>query len=302
MKNLKIETVDLAQLKALHESGKLVGAFKTSATDYHNAPGMSSSTLLKVDDAPAVYQHYRENPEEATDAQEFGQLLHTLTLEPEAVSERYAVAPPEIDRRGTKAWNEFAAKNVGKIHLKHAGEYGFARAEKIAKAAREHSRASLLEGLKEISFFWKDPKTGILCKCRPDNLTMKGAIVDYKSAEAIYPARAWSSQVYKYGYHVQAAFYLDGVVHALEQSGHSLNEFPVPKHFVHYAQSKQGPYLVKPWAIGESSLQLGRRKVEELLQTVLKCEKSGVYPGYPESIEVIECPEYAWKDETDEGS
>lgn len=293
----KVEKADLAKLKKLHEEGKLVGVFETSSEDYHNAPGISKSALDDIAKAPAAYDYLRRNPDEPTEEMEFGQVLHCLVLEPEKFQERYAVAPESIERRGTKDWNAFVAANPGKQHLKHGGERGFAAAEKIAKAARAHSRVALLAGLKELSFFWKDPTTGILCKCRPDNLTVKGVITDYKTCQLAYPARAWARQVLTYRIHVQAAFYLDGVVHALEQAGMSKVGFPVPKHFVTYAQEKTGPYLVKPWLIAEASVALGRRAYQEDLRVIKSCETSMHWPGYPESIEEVNCPEYAWENE-----
>lgn len=295
---MNIKKATLGDLLALHADGKLVGVFETSAEDYHNAPGLSNTSLGDVAQAPAVYDYNRKNPIDETESLLFGRVLHKLILEPETFFESFAVAPEDCDRRGTKKWNEFVLANPGKVVIKaNDGASSFAIAKQIADVARAHSKSPLLEGYRELSFFWKDPRTGILCKCRPDVLTLKGVIVDYKSAQTVYPSRVWSSHLFAYRYHVQAAFNLDGIVHALEQSGAGLADFPLPKAFVHYAQEKTAPFLVKAWKVGDATISLGRREYEKNLQTIKECEAKGEYPGYPETIEEIEAPEYAWKDE-----
>ena len=291
---MKVQKADLAKLKELHEAGKLCGVFETTAEDYHNAPGVSSTSLDRVLVSPATYKYFQENPEPVSEAVEHGRILHTLILEPQLFDAQYAVAPEELERRGTKAWSEFVSKNPGRHHIK-ANE--FLRAKQMAEVARAHSRAALLTGLKELSFFWKDAKTGILCKCRPDNLTAKGVIVDYKSTEKAFPKESWARSMAIYGYHMQGALYLDGVVNALAQSETVIEGFEPPKAFVYYAQEKSAPFLVKPWLLGEASLELGRRQYQAALEKIVECEKSGVWPGYPEQVDKVECPEWCWKEE-----
>lgn len=293
---MKVEKADLAKLKKLHEEGKLFGVFETSAEDYHNAPGLSSTSLKRVLISPATYQYFQKNPEPISEAIEHGRILHTLILEPEKFDSIYAVAPEELERRGTNAWKDFVSKNPGKHHIK-ANE--FSNAKQMAEVARNHSRATLLAGLKELSFFWKDPKTGILCKCRPDVLTQKGVIVDYKSTERAYPETEWARSMARYQYHMQSAFYMDGVVHALEQSGIDLGIEPL-KAFVFYAQEKSAPFLVKPWLLGQPSMELGRRQYQQAIDKIVECEASGVWPGYPEKIDSIDCPEWCWKEELED--
>lgn len=297
--NFKARTATLAELIQLHEKGELVGVFDIPAEVYHAAPGISKSALDDVEESPATFFYKRAHPDEPTDEMEFGNALHTAILEPEHFKARYAVAGPELNRRGTKAWDAFEADNPGKIILKYeAGQ----KLDAMVAAAHGHSRAGLLTGLKELSFFWKDPETGLLCKCRPDNITDKAAVVDYKSAMAVYPARAWAAAVFRQRYHVQSAFYLDGVANAVAQSGVTL-PVPLPDAFVFFAQQKHEPFLVKPWKLGQGSQLLGQRECRKNLATILECEKTQRWPGYPEHIEDVECPEYAWAEElgTDDG-
>lgn len=299
---IEIEKLSLEQAIERHKAGTLVGVFLMSNDDYHRAPGISKTGALdKVAISPATYRHYVLNPEPPTPAMEFGSAAHTLILEPEKFASMYAVAPPELDRRGTKKWEAFEAENPGKIILKEMGEQGFATMDVMAQAARAHSRSALLEGYKELTFFCKHPETGLLLKCKLDVLTLKGVITDYKTTASLaYPGTAWAKEVYRRRYHVGAAFYLDVVLHALDQAKQT-HLFPaVPKSFVLYAQEKTEPFLVKPWAVGESSIALGRRTYEANLRTILECDQKKSWPGYPEKIEVIDVPEYAFNEELEE--
>lgn len=298
---MRIRTATLEELIALHEKGELVGAFNIPGAVYHAAPGLSKSGLDDVSECPALYKFRRQNPEEPSDEMELGSALHTAILEPDKFAAQYAIAGEELDRRGTKAWVAFEEAHPGQIILKFkAGK----QIEAMVAAAHSHSRAGMLKGLVEISFFWKDPATGIQCKCRPDILTEKGVITDYKSAVNPWPSRVWSSVILKQRYHVQAAFYLDGVAHAVAQAKVLFpneeiipSEFPLPDAFAFYAQGKTEPYLVKPWLLGNASILLGRRAYEADLARVSECEKNGTWPGYPEALEEVNCPEYAWAEE-----
>lgn len=296
---MKIQKASLADLLALHEQGKLVGPFETSSEDYHNAPGISNTTLGDVAQAPAVYDYNRKNPVEETDAMLGGRVLHVLVIQPEKFGESFAVAPPEVKQRRGQAWDKAVLENQGKTVLKaEDGEASYARAKMIADAARASKRFALLEGIKEISFFWKDPATGLLCKCRPDVITLKGVVTDYKTtAGAAHPKEAWGRHMFSMRYHVQAAFYIDGIVHSLEQAGMPLDAFPMPKAFAHFVQEKSPPFLTKHYKVGDASVSLGRREYQKNLQTIKECEAKGEFPGYPEAVEEVECPEYAWTQE-----
>lgn len=296
---MKVQKASLADLKKLHEEGKLFGVFETSIEDYHNAPGISSSSIGDFRDSAATFKHYRENPKESTQATDTGRILHTLVLEHDKFPELYAVAPESIERRGTNAWKEFVLNNPGKHHIKFNE---FEDAKTMAQTARNHPRAALLEGLKELSFFWKDPTTGLVCKCRPDNITKKGVLVDYKTAECVFPKDVWSRQMANWNYHVQGAFYLDGVLMALEQSGTVLEGIEALKAFVFFSQEKKAPFLVKPWILGEISIQLGRRTYQKALKGIKECEEKGEWPGYPEELKEVECPDYLWDQEGEKES
>lgn len=307
-----MEKLTLKDLIARHEAGTLVGAFETTAEDYHAAPGISKTGLDRAHQAPALFKFFRENPETLTKAMEVGQELHTAVLEPEEFSKRYAVLPEDpqiLTKDGKPAVSPWAtaegkalikalSEDGRKLVLKHSDAHEILTA---AKVAHEHSRAAVLKGIRELSFWWKDPETGLLCKCRPDVITVSRApaLVDYKSAQAVYPERVWQLQMHRRRYHVQAAFYLDGVLHALAQSGQNTLLPVIPKSFIYFAQEKTAPYLAKPWHLGDSSVALGRREYQADLKAIAECERTKTWPGYPEKIETIELPEYAWDAERD---
>ena len=85
--------------------------------EYRQHPAINRSALFKITENPEKFKYYMDNPEEPTPALLFGQLFHTMALQPEKLSEEFAVAPL-VDRRtkeGKLAYNQFLIDNEGKV-------------------------------------------------------------------------------------------------------------------------------------------------------------------------------------------
>ena len=66
-------------------------------------------------------------------------------------------------------------------------------------------------GETENTAIWNDPLYGFRCKCRPDKgFKDIGVLVDLKSAKDASPFE-FSKDAANFGYHVQAAWYTDGM-------------------------------------------------------------------------------------------
>ena len=66
--------------------------------------------------------------------------------------------------------------------------------------------------MREIAIVWDDPETGLRCKARIDFVSEYDGwtvVGDLKSSINAAP-KQWARAVANYGYHRQAAFYLDG--------------------------------------------------------------------------------------------
>ena len=66
--------------------------------EYREHPAINRSALFKITESPEKFKYYMDNPEEPTPALLFGQLFHTMALQPEKLFEDFAVAPL-VDRR-----------------------------------------------------------------------------------------------------------------------------------------------------------------------------------------------------------
>lgn len=194
--------------------------------DYHGGPGISKSGLDTIRRSPMHYRHALTVRREPTPDQRIGTLAHALILEPETVWENYAtpfVAPEgalatvdEIKERlrglglpisGKKS--ELAARlfdadpsvvfldEARALHAETIGDRAIvtademAQAEAIRDAVMSHPAAGKLlapgAGIAELSAYWRDQETGVLCRCRPDFWRHDGTIVDLKTARDASP-------------------------------------------------------------------------------------------------------------------
>jgi len=207
-------------------------------------------------------------------------------LEYELFKQTYSVLP-ELDRRtkaGKEAFEAFLEQNANKAFLS-ASDYK--QCLDLAASVLRHSKASKLfdTGKAEQTITWDDETNGAPCKARPDFVTERMGstfIVDLKTTEDASP-RAFSRSAYKYRYHVQAAFYLDGYAQATGIT---------PEAFIFVAVEKTPPYLVACYVYGPEELNLARATYKQNLETYLECLNSNSWPGYAEIINPLELPNF----------
>ncbi len=147
-------------------------------------------------------------------------------------------------------------------------------------------------GKAELSVYWVDEETGLSLRCRPD-LWVGDIVMDIKTTEDASES-AFERTVEKWRYYVQAAFYLDGVRKAVEQSGCDLPPgLEIPKYFVFGAIEKKAPHLNAAYVLSPAVIDIGRREYREDLTTLAECLSSGTWPGHPQKVRTIELP--AWR-------
>lgn len=254
--------------------------------EYHAHPAVSKSHLDLVARSPRHYWHRYLNPDaerpEPTPAMVLGSAVHTRTLESERYELEYAVAPA-IDRRtkaGKEAWERFNAEASGKTVLTLEQHQ---QAAAVAAAVREHPAAALVlskPGQVESSHFWDDQETGLQCKCRPDwHSDCRRLIVDLKTTDDASPA-AFAKSIHRFRYHVQAAWYLQGL--GAEQ-------------FVFIAVEKAPPYLVGVYVATPEMVAAGQRVAARDLTRLAECRAADSWPGYGDEITPIDLPR--WSDD-----
>jgi hypothetical protein len=179
------------------------------------------------------------------------------------------------------------ARNEGKIPLAKAE---IQKAQRMAGNVFGNPLAAklLAEGTPEVSIYWHDDQTGVRCRARPDYLPDRPGrmiCVDYKTAKSANPL-AFERAAADYGYHQQAAWYLDALREA---------EIDDDAAFLFIVQEKVAPYLMSLVQLDPEAIELGRRQNRRALETFAKCRDEKVWPGYGDGIHTAHLPAYAVK-------
>jgi hypothetical protein len=254
-----------------------------SFADYCEWDALNQGTL-KRGPTMAHVKYAMDNPgPDDSDARRIGRALHLATLEPERFDAEFMLTP-KIDGRtaeGKAAKAALALDPREKLdEAEHADVTGMAAAIRAHKGAM---RILIQPGSLEVSMLWQDEPTGLTLKGRMDIFRPKlGVIADIKSTRNAEPW-AFTSDIYKYGYHRQAALYLDGATACGDKSD----------TFILIAVESSAPYCVAVYALDAVALEVGRIENREALDKFAAAKKSGVWPAYPDTIEQISVPNWA---------
>lgn len=240
--------------------------------EYRQHPAISRSQLFKLRESPEKFRYYMDNPEPATPALVFGQLLHAMVLQPETFWNDFEVMPT-VDRRTKAGKEEYAAfeeNSKGKTIV--TAEMFQTAVEMCGKLMSNEYVKKLLNGEREKPFFWVDELTGEECKCRVDCLShINGMdiIVDLKTAENA-DTDTFMRHAIKYGYNLQAAMYGEGVK-ANTDKGCA---------FVFIVIEKKAPYAINILQADKAFVLHGFDLFRELIGTYHECKVSGNWYGY----------------------
>lgn len=240
--------------------------------EYRRHPAISRSELWRIHESPQKFKYFKEHPVEPTPALLFGQVFHKMALEPDNFDLEFVVMP-DVDRRtnvGKDAWREFMEQAENKTVI--PAEM-YEQAESMCEALMSVPFAQkLLNGPREIPFFWVDELTGEECKCRADCLNTQYSqpiIVDVKSA-ADASTETFIREAIKYGYDFQAAMYTEGVSKHIQQR-------PL---FVFIVVEKTPPYAVNILQADDLLLQRGHNLFREYIEIYHDCKLTGNWYGY----------------------
>ena len=187
-----------------------------SNADYHGCPAVSHSKLETFRRRPILYKkQYIDGtlakPTSAAFA--MGSALHCAVLEPSEFNRRYCQKPSNIDRRtkdGKAAYDQFVADNAGKEVL-DADDFSTVLA--MRRSVQLHASAQKLLAQGEAEVTWRVAHAGlpVPLQCRTDWVNVKGGyIADVKTVNSLgNDEMEFSRTVATFGYHRQAALYLD---------------------------------------------------------------------------------------------
>ena len=158
-------------------------------------------------------------------------------------------------------------------------------------AVSNHKKAKnlLRSGRAELSGYWTDEETGILCRCRPDFLIEEEhgvTIVDLKTTRDA-SIEWFSRDLRRYKYFLQAAYYSDGIEVITKK----------PTIFIFMAIEKTPPYEIGLYVADETVIECGRAAYKKALKRFKKCNDENRWPGMTEEFLNISMPHdalYEW--------
>lgn len=276
--------------------------------DYHAiADAISKTGLDRIRRSPAHYYALTIDPDRPPEKERAGQLegnlAHCAILEPDEFSKRYAVIPESAPRRPTAAqWNakkpspeSVEAMNWWRAWESENGSRTIITPEQYAAAIHQqvsvHSLPDVAEALAtgwpEVSAFWTDPETGVMCRCRPDWVHPVDddsvILLDLKTYSDASTAD-FARQVARKRYHVQAAYYSDGFAAA---SGKRVLAF------IFVCVESEWPHAASATVLDDLSIEQGRTEYREDLRAYAECLRTGKWPGYGAGIHTISLPNWA---------
>lgn len=217
---------------------------------YSDNEYITNSMLSKLHKSPLeLYAYMNGDLDTNTQALNFGKAFHTAILEPHKID---TIVTFDGKRKVGKAWDVFQAENSDKIILTQDEMYTL---EEMHNRLKSNPMAN-------DTFMFDDESTqtemvniweayGLYCKGKADVVNYdKGVMVDLKTTSNASP-REFERSVYKYGYHRQAAYYLDGF---------GLEKFTI------VAIEKKFPYNMGVYTLSDGTIQKGREEIRELMK------------------------------------
>lgn len=253
---------------------------------YHALPGLSSTGVKRMLQAPAVYDWYARNPQPFKKAFEVGHAVHGKVL---GVGLPAAVVPADMlaanGAASTKEAKAFVAeaRAAGKVVLK---QEEWDRVDAMAEAVLAHSDASRLvaAGKPEVSLIWDDPFTEVRCRGRLDYWHEGPNIaIDLKTVQSADPSR-FARTAADLGYDVQAGHYQEGTAYARGAKF-------IPR-FLHVLVAKEPPYLVSVVELDADFLDVGQAKAHQAIRLYAQCAAANHWPGFAPGIHRITAPRW----------
>ncbi|SCK49403.1 hypothetical protein VAR608DRAFT_4920 [Variovorax sp. HW608] len=258
---------------------------------YHADTGsISKSGLDDMARSPAHYYARHLDPKRPAPREKAGQLegtlAHCATLEPDQFARRYRVGANV--NRNTKVWKAFAEKaQADGLEPIQLYQYEAARLQAESVRSLPEVKEALAEGHAEVSAYWRDEATQVLCRCRPDWTSptgMSGCILVDVKTYADASASQFVRQIARKSYAAQAAYYSDGFAAASGLTVHG---------FVFVAVESEWPHAAACYMLDDESLEAGRRWYQRHLATYAECLRIGEWPGYSARIELLSLPRWA---------
>lgn len=258
---------------------------------YHSLPGVSKSSLDRIDRSPA---HYRYAPTtESTRAMEMGTAIHAALLEPDLFRSEYLVLEGVTSRVRSEYKQAVKHRPASTTLTETEG----AKILGMQQAAYDDPHASkYLQAMRytELSGVTGDPdKPDEWRRIRIDGFILSGDKYIALDVKKTQDARqdAFMRSLTNYRYHVQSAFYSDVF---LEIVGEPL------RAFVFLAIEEEPPHGCKLYVIEDEALKIGLAEARQGYSTYIDCLRSDHWPAYDSAPTTITLTGWALKQARDE--
>lgn len=243
---------------------------KMTDEQYFKCHELSNSGMGQLLVSPFAYWSYSHmNPEGQawkeeldTPAKIFGRALHMAILEPDNFPEYYRYS--ELNKN-SKAFKELAAENP---HVTWLTEKQVKEIDGMVKMLDSHqlqigdkaipTRTLFTGGQAEQGMFWQ--KDGVDLRAKADFITT-GMIVDYKTTQNA-SMHKWKQSLYNFGYHRQAAMYLDAAKEVMETEHNN---------FIYVVQEKTYPFDIAVYTISDEDIEVGKAEMQRAIDIYKDC-------------------------------
>lgn len=256
-----------------------------SFNEYREIDAVNSSRLNKLTNGSM--RHFLADYSIDTAATNLGRVYHSLVLTPARFSEQYALqgacqaSTAKGARCSKNAQAVFGGKGFCTIHRPDADEDEIElvtssvwdTAHRMMEATLELDMASLLLDAaqdREICYVWKEETSGMACKALIDaDSSEKDAIIDLKTTREISPD-GFRRSIFRYGYHRQAAFYLNGALNVHRQR----------KNFFWIAQESTPPFECVVYEPAPEMIEQAAETLYRWLAQIGECRERDQWPGF----------------------
>lgn len=262
-----------------------IGAFPgVSFEEYAKIDALNGSSIVNMRRSPMYYRYMLDNPQPSTPAMNLGTWTHRLILEPNRVGDFaiWGTLEEEKVRRG-KVWDNFCELNKGADIITVAERDAMVG---MATAARKNppvNKYASMDGDTEVCLVWVDDASGRLFKGRVDKvIPTRSIILDLKTTRDCHSYR-FGAQAYALGYHIKAAIYV---------SGWQKLTGTRPK-FKWLAIESKAPHEAAVYRATPDVLAIGVAELDELVNRITECEKTGIWPPEQDEETDLMLPNYA---------
>lgn len=256
-----------------------------SDAEYRSTEAANYSFLKALLRNPARAKYERDNPTEPSAAMVFGSAYHDYMLQPLGFADAYIIRPDSIDGR-TKAGKAWLAEHKADSRpIIKEEELSVLEAMRAALLAHDTAATMIAESeMIETPIFWQDPITTAWCKAKPDGVT-PAVVFDLKTTDDA-SAGSFAKSIANFGYHIQAAHYLNGISEVTESCD---------REFVFIAQEKSPPYSVAVYTLDDVSIEEGHERAQEAMDIYQRGVAKNIWPAYSDGVEDISLPKWAYQ-------